>query len=322
MKITKKLLSMVIASIMVLSLASCASKKATPTGKEKPAVKKETSNVVTDAMGRKVTLPKNPKKVVALTGASMEAMRILGVPVVGKVEEYKIKSELSDLPSIGRAESINIEAIYDLKPDLIIAQTRKHTAIKDALMQSGAAVYYFDPDLFGEIPLIDIVPYFGEILGKSKAGNEYKKEIEKFAAGYQKQIKEKIGDVKGIVINHGDTIKAAINASAFGTTINLLGVKNIVPDDLPGSDKGSFVSYDMEAITRENPDIIFIMMATKDKKARANIIKSYKSNPLWAELDATKKGKLIGLPFCVNPNKSTAKKMIKTAAETILATAK
>ena len=89
------------------------------------------SLAVKDDLGREVTIPENPQRVLALTSAAMQAVVNSGAMPVGKVEDYRISEKGMALPSVGRADSINIEAVYALKPDLIVASSRFHAALKE-----------------------------------------------------------------------------------------------------------------------------------------------------------------------------------------------
>ncbi len=47
---------------------------------------------------------------------------------------------------------------------------------------SGAAVYYFDPDVSGEISIVDLIPYLGSALKKDDVGAAYKAEMTDLAS--------------------------------------------------------------------------------------------------------------------------------------------
>ena len=124
--------------------------------------------VVEDELDREVRIPRHPQRVLALTSAAMQALIEIEMPLVGKVEEYKIDEDYVDLPSVGKASEINIEAVYALEPDLIIAANRFHASMTEELERSGAAVFFFDPDKIGDIPIVDMVPYLAEFFEKEK----------------------------------------------------------------------------------------------------------------------------------------------------------
>ncbi len=300
--------------------AETTSQKAADTAAQEAttAPQEEAGNVVLDDLGREVVIPQNAEKYIALSSASMEALINLGVMPIAKIDNYKIKSAAQDLPSVGKMNAVNMEAIYDLKPDVIFAQTRKHAASEEALVKSGAAVFFFDPDEGGNAPIVDLTERFGKIIGKEAEGKAYTERIYAKAKELAAKVSTQTEIKTGLVIIHGDTIKAAINASSFGSMLSLLGVENIVPDGLPGSDKGSFVTFDMETIIAKNPDVIFVMTNLKDKEDNKKIIKSYKQNPLWQDLAAVKNNKIVPLPFKVNPNRASAEEMLEKMAEALL----
>lgn len=337
MKLSK--IAFLMAAVMILSLgligcsqntpveatvsSSSTSASSTPTSvapsSEQP---KESNNTVTDELGREVTIPENPEKILALTSTTMQALFNIGITPVGKVEEYKVSEEGKALPSVGMTNNINIESIYALKPDLIIASSRFHAALKEELEKSGAVVYYFDPDKVGDIPLIEVTPYIGKLVGKEDIGAKYQQAVYDTANKLKQKISDATGIKTGIIIQDGDSIVAAQSASGYGSMLSLLGIENIVPDDLPNAKKASFVPFDIETILAKNPDLVFIVTSSKDADSNKAILQKYKNDPQWATLNAVKNNRLLILPFSVNPNRSTPENMVKATAEAILKSSK
>ncbi len=343
MKSHKKLLTLSLVAAMLLSMAACSTESADEAvvdtadasttqdeGTDDTATnadsENETTNMdeefktVTDEFGREVQIPTNPQRVLGLTGNTMQALINLGIMPVGKVDDYKITEEGQALPSVGKASAINIEAIYELEPDLILAHSRHQGSIQDSLIEIGVPVYFFNPDVTGEYAMIGLTPYLGELLGKDAEADVFMDNIMAMTDDYKAQIAEKTEFKKGVLISHGDTIKAAQDASAFANSIEVIGIENIVPEDAPGSDTSTWVDFSIETITTENPDIIFIVTSSNDSDANQQILDSYMSNPLWSELDAAKNGNLMILPYSVNPNRSSPEKIIETVAELLLST--
>lgn len=298
-------------------------KKGKAEEKSVEAEPKETRLTVQDDLGRTVVMPKNPQRILALNSASMEALFSLGITPVGKVENYKIRPEGINLPSVGMPAEINLEACASLMPDLIFAHSRFHSAIINELEQTGATVYCFNPDKINGT----LTMYIAKLIGKEDAAKAYDEAYNSLC----KKLAESIhaaGDIRtGIIVQAGDTIKAAQSASGYGAVLVNLGIKNIVPAGLPNSSNASFVDFDMETITTENPDIILIVSfggegngngGQKGQKKTKNEKNKYFSDPAWVSLDAAKNNMLIILPDSVNPNKSTQTDMIQTAADCIL----
>ncbi|WHH58680.1 ABC transporter substrate-binding protein [Petroclostridium sp. X23] len=325
MKLNKKIAAALITIlVLAIGLVGCngdSQVQSTNQSDDQPA-DMQTKNTVKDELGREVTIPENPKKVLALTSAVMQSLFNIDITPVGKVDDYKVTGEGMALPSVGTASSVNIESVYALQPDLIIASSRFHSGFEEELEKTGAVVYYFDPDKVGDIPVVEVTAYIGKLLDKEDVAKQYVQSVFTVAD----ELKEKIAsetDIKtGIVIQDGDTIVAAQNASSYGSMLKLLGIDNIVPDNLPNAKKSSFVPFDVETILAGNPDLVFIMTSSKDAENNKVILEKFKSDPQWAALDAVKQNRLLILPFSVNPNRSTPEEMVKATAEAILKTSR
>lgn len=310
-----------LAVVMMLSmgLAGCSDKP--PAQPSEQSADVQTKNTVTDELGRNVTIPENPQKILALTSATMQALLNIGITPIGKVDEYKVTEEGMALPSVGTPSNVNIEAVYALQPDLIIASSRFHSSLEQELEKSGAVVYYFDPDKVGDIPVVDVTSYIGKLVSKEDIAEQYVQSVYAAVNEFKKKIASETDIKTGIVIQDGDTIVAAQNASSYGSMLTLLGIDNIVPDNLPNATKSSFVPFDVETILASNPDLVLIMTSSKDAENNKVILEKFKNDPQWAALDAAKKNQLLILPFSVNPNRSTPDIMIKATAEAVLKTA-
>lgn len=337
MKISKTVISLLMVMLLSLGLTACGGNNSTQSSNSAESSSTEATaastapsseqsgdatSAVTDELGREVAIPENPQKILALTSATMQALYNIGITPVGKVDDYKVTEEGIALPSVGTASDINIESVYALKPDLIIASSRFHAALKEELEQSGAVVYYFDPDKVGDIPVVEVTAYIGKLLGKEDVADGYVQSVFAMADELKDKIASETEVKTGIVIQDGDTITAAQSASSYGSMLSLLGIENIVPDDLPNAKKSSFVSFDVETIIANNPDIIFIMTSSKDAENNKAILEKYKNDPQWSSLDAVKNNRLLILPFSVNPNRSTPEDMVKATAEAILKSTK
>lgn len=329
----KRILILLLSSIMIVGLfTACNSKTLVDedvpepsiieneeaiTEKDEVASEEETKTLV-DELGRTVEIPENPEKVLGLTSAVMEALFNVGVTPVGKVEEYKIRDEGIALPSVGMTKSLNIEKIFELEPDFIIASSRYHAAVQNELELAGCPIYFFDPDATGEVSIVDLTPFVGDLLGKPDAGKEYKSEILKIAEGLEKQISEIGGYETGMIIRTGDTITSAQRSSGYGALLILLGIENIIPDDLPNASKSPYVSYDVEQIIKDNPDLIFVIAPGKDPDANKSILADIKSDAKWSQLNAIKNDDIFMLPFAVNPNRMNVEDMLNVTSKLII----
>lgn len=99
--------------LLITVLAACGSSS------DKSSSSKPKTQTVTDALKRKVKLPTNPKKIVALQNVA--DLSILGIPAIATNDYYKqtYPTETKNAKSIG-GDKPNVEKIAKLNPDLII----------------------------------------------------------------------------------------------------------------------------------------------------------------------------------------------------------
>ncbi|WP_414732856.1 ABC transporter substrate-binding protein [Acetobacterium carbinolicum] len=308
----KKLLGLLMVAVLMVSVLSGCSQS---TAKEE--TEPEKSGVVTDELGREVTIPENPQRILCLVSSAMNTVYNLGLEPIGKVEEYKITEAGMALPSVGQSQTINMEAVYELKPDLIIASSRFHAAQQEELEKSGAVVYFFDPDAVGDIPVVDITAYLGKVLNREAEGEAYVQKVMDDAA----VIAEKVaatGLTTGIMLQTGDTVMAAQTATSYGSMLTLMGLENVVPENLPNAKKSSFVVFDVEAIATANPDVIYLVAQSNDQEANKQMKQSFMEDQKWAELSAVKNKNVVVLPFKANPNRATPEEMLTLTANALL----
>lgn len=285
--------------------------------KEQSAQLEVDAKVVVDELSRSVVIPKDPQRVVALTSAVMESLYNIGMAPVGKVEEYRVTKEGMSLPSVGKTLAIDIESVYALQPDLIIASSRFHAALRESLEQSGAAVFFFDPDKVGEISVVDLTKYIGDLLGREEEGMKYVQSIYSLAQELRTDIVEPLGIRTAVMIQDGDTITAAQTASSYGAMLKLLGLENIVGNNLPGAGKASFVTYSIETILQQNPDVIFIVASSNNAASNQALLEKFENDEQWKHYTGQQGRRFVLLPFAANPNRSSIQDMLRITAEVL-----
>ncbi|AKL96380.1 ABC-type Fe3+-hydroxamate transport system, periplasmic component [Clostridium aceticum] len=273
--------------------------------------------VIEDHLGREVFLPENPTRILALTRAYMEELFELGITPIGKVEEYKNRPEGVALPSVSNQETPDLEAIYQLEPDFIIANTRQHSNVLENLEATGATVFFVDPNRIEEDPLTDRILLFGSLFGKQQVAEDYVQQLDELSVQLQDKVKE-YGYETALILQGGvESIQAAQPTGLYGALLMRLGMKNIVPEGLPGSDKSTWVNFDIETILLEDPDVILIRAAGSKEQEPENLLDYYKEEAQWQQLKAVKEGKLFILPAKVNPGNISNEEALKTTAKAI-----
>jgi len=196
-------------------------------------------------------------------------------PYVAKFEEFAI---------IGENTTVNLEALLEYEPDLIIAGNAINAEIMDQLAKIATTVVIneADTDVWSNWPAL--VTKFGEILGQEDTAEE-------FIAGYQAKVqnaKEKLADLEGTVA----FFQVRNNVVWLGGTKNLvpyydkgLGLK--APDD-PVMAEGAEMS--LEGLSALNPDHIILGYFNYDNPSEASMTDEWEKTEVWKTLKAVKSG--------------------------------
>lgn len=130
----KKLLTILLASMLLLGTAACSG---TGAGKTEQSTYPMT---VTDAVGNTVTLEAEPMKIVSLAPSATEIIYAVnaGGKLVGRTNWCDYPAEAASVEDIGSAYSgINIERIVEMGADLVIA-TKSYGYSPDAVSSLGS----------------------------------------------------------------------------------------------------------------------------------------------------------------------------------------
>lgn len=168
---------------LVFSISGCGGN--TDTTKEETTKEETKSITVTDQAGREVTLDKPATKVVSCYYISSYAMLALDnsealVGIEKKADTrpiYKMTNEeLLNLPQVGTLKEINIEAIAEIQPDVVLLPLKLQDQV-DTLTDLGIQVIVVNPETQDQ--LIEMLTLIGKVCGKeteAKALTDYYQE--------------------------------------------------------------------------------------------------------------------------------------------------
>jgi iron complex transport system substrate-binding protein len=149
--------------ILVSPLASCTSDsgKTPPPGGE--AIFPMT---VTDDLGRVVTIPEKPVKIVSLAPSNTEILFALGLAerVIAVSDYSDYPPEAKEKPVIAVYPAPNMEQLIDLSPDLILAAEIQTADVILQLEERGFTVFVLAPQTLDEV--LESITLVGEITGK------------------------------------------------------------------------------------------------------------------------------------------------------------
>ena len=234
---------------------------------------------VTDLLGRRMTLPTDPRRVVSLAPNITEIVYALGQShrLVGATtySDYPVAADA--LPKVGSYVHLDLERIVSLKPDLCLAiKDGNPIAAVSRLESLGIPVYAVDPRNLESV--MDSMSRIGELL---QADNQ--------AESLVQSMRRRIRAVESLVLktDHRPGLFFQIGVSpivSVGTDtfihelIVRAGARNLAAGDIP------YPRFSKEQVLGLSPDIIIV-----SSMARAAVIEKIKQDWYqWTELPAIK----------------------------------
>jgi iron complex transport system substrate-binding protein len=245
---------------------------------------------ITDATGHKIVLEKKPERITLLHVFYLEHFLLLGVPptaaaignVLGQVESLE-QSEmyapcLKDLEMInlGSAREINLEAILESAPDVIVAFS-VHAGLDrvyDQLVQIAPVVL-----LNFSAPWQDQLMECAGIVGRETEARNIVAEIE-----------TTIARSKEIIAKHSDRTLALFRTDGKvfmnqgpSKYYDSFGIKR------PNGFSAAYENVSLEAVAEMNP---YYIVFQHNYEAAAAFVKGLGSSSVWRSIDAVKNGRI------------------------------
>ena len=249
----------------------------------------------TDALGREVTVRKNPERVAALIGSFADVWVLSGGELCAAAEDAKEDFGLSldGAVNIGGAHSPSLELLLSADPELVLASasTASNLDMKDTLEAVGITVAYFDVDNFEDyLAMLEICT---RITGRAdlyeKNGLAIKREIDLIKAEFSSaDIPEEMRKILLLRTSQSSVKAKGSHGTILGEMLSDLGCINIAD-----SDSGLLENLGVESVIREEPYRIFaVAMGNNTEAAVASLENMIKENPAWQTLSAVRDGRL------------------------------
>ena len=237
---------------------------------------------VKDAKGE-FTLDKTPSRVVALEYSFVDALAQVGVSPVGVADDNKVdrilpqvREKIAAWQSVGTRSQPSLEVIASLKPDLIIADPSRHTAVFEELKKIAPTVM-FDSRHESYQENLETAQKIGDLVGKSA---EMKAKINEHN-DYIASIAKNLG-VQGKKASFGTSREDKFNIqNDNGYVGSFLTTLGFAPTKL-NSDQ-AFVEINLEQLVMEKPEYLFIAHYRDESIAR-----KWEAEPLWKAIPAVK----------------------------------
>lgn len=264
--------------------------------------------IFTDALGREVSVPKEPERVAALIGSFADVWMLAGGSVCATAEDAwdDFGLALPDAANIGGAHSPNLELIFSANPDFVIASasTSSNVEMKETLEAAGIAVAYFDVDNFSDyLAMLDICTDITERKDLYECnGLAIQSQIEDIKQAIEERALPEEQRTVLLLRAHSSSVKAkGSKGTILGEMLADLGCINIAD-----SDTSLLETLSVESIIRQEPYRIFVVtMGDDTEKAIDNLNQMMNENPAWGTLDAVAEGRLHLMErklFNIKPN--------------------
>lgn len=290
MKKNSLLKKLIVACMTSMLLSGCASTNNT----DNSSVNEESKTIkVTDVKGE-VEIPANPERIVDLSGNS-DILSILGYKVIGtansdaydytKFPTY-LEETLKGAEILGYSmqDTMDIEAIMNLNPDLIIISTvqeKMYDQLKDIA-----------PTVMIKLEALnwkEDVKAFAKVFNKEEVANTWLENYEKKS----KENGDKIKEVQGENTSYLSFLASGsqfyvFDGAGFGSILyEDMGLSK--PEGMPEQKDISLPVVTYEGLAKIKADYIFVIGTDED-------MKTLEGNAIWNSLPAVKEGKVTKLP--------------------------
>lgn len=271
--------------LSMLFLSACADHTKDPTDTVK----------FTDALGRELSVPRNPVRVATLLGSFADVWMLSGGELCATADDAweDFGLPLENAVNIGGAHSPSLELLISADPELVIASasTASNVAMKDPLEAMGITVAYFEVNNFEDyLSMLDICT---EITGRrdlyEQNGLRLQAKIDAVKESYRNaDIPE--SERKVLLLRAASTsVKAkGSHGTILGEMLADMGCINIADNDT-----GLLENLSVEAVLKEEPYHIFVVtMGSDTEKAKKTLENMITENPAWGSLSAIRSGRL------------------------------
>jgi iron complex transport system substrate-binding protein len=236
-----------------------------------------------DEVGREVTFPFPPKRIVSLAPNITEILFGLGLDeeIVGVSIHCNFPEKAKTKVRVGSYISLDYERITSLKPDLIIATGAGNTReMVDRLEKLGFSTYVIYPKNFDDI--LKNTAHIGQVVNREK-------EARVIVEGMRKRSGRVVELTKGlprpkVFIQIGDAPMVTVGKGSFADDlIRLAGGENVA-----GKEKEVYPRFGMEEILKRSPEVI-IISSMNPKGDYQKILQEWTR---WKTIPAVKNGRI------------------------------
>ncbi|GEM89776.1 ABC transporter substrate-binding protein [Oceanithermus desulfurans] len=238
--------------------------------------------VVTDDLGRTVTIPAEPQRIVVMLPSATETLCAVGAcdRIVATDDYSNWPAEVADKPKAGGLYNPNVELIASFEPDLVI--TSKYGKLTEALDKLGLTTYAVNTQTFEDI--FRTARNLGELVNREAEAEALVARINREVYALESQA-AKAGDRPTVYYEIDATPYTVGPGSFIGTLIKKARGVNVIPAEL-----GLFPKISPELVVEKDPAVIVLGDAPYGVTAT-----KIAERPGWAALQAVRSGRVCEL---------------------------
>ncbi|HAP54667.1 MAG: cobalamin-binding protein [Spirochaetia bacterium] len=259
------------------------------------AVSAQTTPGVVDSLGKPLSLFKPASRVISLGPGSTEVLFAIGAKVVGVTSYCVYPPEALKVERIGgfSADSMSLEKILSLRPDLVVDSGAIHTGLTKALANYGIPHYSYDPGSFEDIARG--IRNLGTLTGRSEQADV----VAATMLNRIDEVKRRVGTLgeekrKSVFWEVYNEPLMTCGSATFQHAIVEAGGGRDIFADLPGS----WPMVSNEEVIKRAPEVI---MGADDHGDNISL-QALRARPGWSLIPAVKNGKVIILPTGIVSN--------------------
>lgn len=298
MKVNKKILNIIILSLLCCMILSGCGQTST----QKAKTEDKGYLTVTDDLQRSVTLAKKPEKIIVLSPSFLEPLHAVDAKLIARpTSKNHVPDFAKNLEEVGSVYNINIEKVVALQPDLVIAYEGMHDKFVPILESNHIPVLVVRMKTYQEV--LDRVKLFAQVTGEIAKGDALTKSM-------QDDVQQVIGKIpkeqKKIAILHSTakSVTVQLEGSIAGSTAKMLGFNNVAVGSKALEKDPDSAPYSLEKLVESDPEIIFVVTMGNMQEIKKRMMEDVESNPAWSSLNAVKNKHVYFLPqelFLLNP---------------------
>jgi iron complex transport system substrate-binding protein len=242
---------------------------------------------VVDGLGRRVTLPRRPDRIVSLAPKNTELLFALGADdrVVGVTSYCNYPPAARTREQIGgfSAKSQSVEKILALKPDLVAAAGELHESMIAELERLRIPVVSLGAESLAELDRELVL--LGRLTGRETVAARLTEQMKARVARVTATVESIEPAKRATVFYHvwSEPLTAAGPKCYLGELISLCGGINIINDV-----QQRYPHISQEILLARDPDVILAPSAETEPMT----IERLKARPGWSQLKAVRSGRI------------------------------